>query len=293
MLYSMTGFGKASTEHKGKTIMVEIRAVNSKNLDIKLKLPNAYKAEEMEVRRRISQETERGKIDITVQIQDISGESHIINHALFAAYSRELKHLCKENGIAEHDILRSTMMLPNIFDTDEDEATTESWDAISDTFDAAIANFNVFRKQEGDILMQDFLMRNDLILNYMESLIAYEGERIVKLRAKLEKSIQDWVGGNIKHFDENRIEQELLFQVEKLDITEEKTRLRQHCAFFLAEINETAYTAKGRKLNFITQEMGREINTIGSKANHAEMQRIVVNMKDELEKIKEQINNIL
>jgi uncharacterized protein (TIGR00255 family) len=289
----MTGFGKATAEHKGKAILVEIRSVNSKNMDIKLKLPNAYKQEEMELRRRISQETERGKIDITIQIQDISGESHFINHALFAAYTRELKHLCQQNGIAEHDILRSAMMLPNIFDTDNDEATSANWDVISDTFNAAIVNFNIFRKQEGDILMQDFLMRNDLILNYMEGLIAYEGERIVKLRVKLEKSIQDWVGGNIKHFDENRIEQELLFQVEKLDITEEKTRLRQHCAFLLAEINETAYTAKGRKLNFIAQEMGREINTIGSKANHAEMQRIVVNMKDELEKIKEQINNIL
>ena len=293
MLYSMTGFGKASNEHNGKTVMVEIRAVNSKNLDIKLKMPNAYKAQEMELRRRISQETERGKIEISIQIQDISGESHIINHSLFAAYTRELKHLCKENGISEQDILRSTMMLPNIFDTDDDEATSASWDVISDTFDAAIANFNAFRVAEGNILLHDFLMRNDLILNYMEGLIDYEGERIVKLRAKLEKSIQDWIGGNIKHFDENRIEQEMLFQVEKLDITEEKTRLRQHCAFFLAEINETAYMAKGRKLNFIAQEMGREINTIGSKANHAEMQRIVVNMKDELEKIKEQINNIL
>jgi uncharacterized protein (TIGR00255 family) len=293
MLYSMTGFGKASNEHNGKTVMVEIRAVNSKNLDIKLKMPNAYKAQEMELRRRISQETERGKIEISVQIQDISGESHIINHTLFAAYTRELKHLCQANGISEQDILRSTMMLPNIFDTDDDDATSASWDVISETFDAAIVNFNAFRVAEGAVLLQDFLLRNDLILNYMEGLIDYEGERIVKLRTKLEKSIQDWVGGNIKHFDENRIEQELLFQVEKLDITEEKTRLRQHCAFFLTEINETAYMAKGRKLNFIAQEMGREINTIGSKANHAEMQRIVVNMKDELEKIKEQINNIL
>jgi uncharacterized protein (TIGR00255 family) len=290
----MTGYGRATIEHNGKAIAVEIRAVNSKTLDIKMKLPTAFRLEEIELRKRISQETERGKIDIHISTQDLSGENHAINHHLFELYSRELKQLCADNQLPTQDILRGVLTMPNIYEADDELSTPEDFEAVKTAFEAAIQQFNLFRKDEGEALFNDFLMRNDLILKYLDQLSPFEQERTDRVRTRLERSLQDLLNANNgKNFDENRLEQELLFYLEKMDITEEKTRLRQHCDYFLKELQTTDYIAKGRKLNFISQEMGREINTIGSKAGHAEMQRVVVNMKDELEKIKEQINNIV
>ena len=290
----MTGYGRATCEYAGKNISVEIRSVNSKNLDMKLKLPNAYKANDLEVRRLIGNEMERGKIDISIDIQYITGESHLINHTLFAAYSRELTLLCAKHQIDPQDMLRSILTLPNILETNQDEGEEEEWKQVQQTLHEAIAHFNTFRKDEGAILQADFSLRNALILQYLHDLTPFETERITRLRARLEKNIQDWASGHIKHFDENRLEQEMLFYIEKMDITEEKTRLRQHCDYFMQVLaDDTDVLSKGRKLEFISQEIGREVNTIGSKANHAELQRYVVMMKDELEKIKEQLNNVL
>jgi uncharacterized protein (TIGR00255 family) len=289
----MTGYGRAVCEYNGKNIVIELRALNSKSLDLKLKLPAAYRSQEIELRRIASNEVERGKVDINIDIQYIDGTSSIVNQALFALYSRELQDLCKKNSLATNDILRSILMMPNIYLTDSDALTDEEWAVVSLGLTAALKDFNKFRCDEGAVLEQEFRQRIGLIKTYLDDVPLFEQERITRLRERFERNVQDWLNGQVKHFDENRLEQELLFYIEKLDVSEEKTRLRQHCDYFLQELDDSKTAAKGRKLNFISQEIGREINTIGSKANHVELQRLVVMMKDELEKIKEQINNIL
>ncbi len=293
MLYSMTGYGRAVCEYNGKNIVIELRSLNSKSLDLKLKLPAAYRAQEIELRRIASTEIERGKVDVNIDIQYIDGTSSIVNAALFESYSKELSTLCEKNNIAKNDILRSVLMMPNIYLSDSDALTDEEWAVVSGGLNAALTHFNTFRKDEGAMLEQDFRNRITLIKTYLDDVPLYENERILRLRERFEKNMQDWAEGKLKHYDENRLEQELLFYIEKLDVTEEKTRLRQHCDYFLQELDDKKTIAKGRKLNFISQEIGREVNTIGSKANHAELQRLVVMMKDELEKVKEQINNVL
>ncbi len=293
MLYSMTGYGRAVCEYNGKNIVIELRSLNSKSLDLKLKLPAAYRAQEIELRRIASTEIERGKVDVNIDIQYIDGTSSIVNAALFESYSKELSTLCEKNNIAKNDILRSVLMMPNIYLSDSDALTDEEWAVVSGGLNAALTHFNTFRKDEGAMLEQDFRNRITLIKTYLDDVPLYENERILRLRERFEKNMQDWAEGKLKHYDENRLEQELLFYIEKLDVTEEKTRLRQHCDYFLQELDDKKTVAKGRKLNFISQEIGREVNTIGSKANHAELQRLVVMMKDELEKVKEQINNVL
>ncbi len=289
----MTGYGRAVCEYNGKNIVIELRALNSKSLDLKLKLPVAYRVQEIEFRRIASNEIERGKVDINIDIQYIDGTSNVINQALFVAYSRELQILCADNQISTNDMLRSILMMPNIYLTDGDALTEEEWAVVSKGLATALQQFNKFRCDEGAVLEQEFRQRIGFIKTHLENVPLYEQERITRLRERFERNMQDWINGQVKHFDENRLEQELLFYIEKLDVSEEKTRLRQHCDYFLQELNDKTNTAKGRKLNFISQEIGREINTIGSKANHVELQRLVVMMKDELEKIKEQINNIL
>lgn len=293
MLYSMTGYGRAVCEYNGKNIVIELRSLNSKSLDLKLKLPLAYRVQEIELRRIVSTEIERGKVDMNIDIQYVDGTSTVINHALFASYSRELKTLCVENGVSTNDILRGILAMPNIYLSENEALTDEEWRVVTQGITAALSQFQTFRKDEGDILEQEFRHRIGLIKTYLAEVPLYETERVTRLRERFERNMQDWTNGQGKSFDENRLEQELLFHIEKLDVSEEKTRLRQHCDYFLQELDDTKTAGKGRKLNFISQEIGREVNTIGSKANHAELQRLVVMMKDELEKVKEQINNIL
>ncbi len=294
MIFSMTGYGRAALQYDDKTVVVELRAVNSKQLDLKIKLPNRYKNREMDLRRMVGDRLERGRIEMSLELNNPNtSEQHAINHDLFAVYVNELNSLCIQHKIPQQELLRSVLMMPNIFEASSENADDEEWNAVMQGgVEAALVAFNQFRQDEGAVLLQDFHLRNNLLINYLDAIAPLEPERIVKLRTRLETNLQNWLGGTGK-LDENRLEQELIFYIEKIDITEEKTRLRQHCAYFTQELNDLNSTSKGRKLNFITQEMGREINTIGSKANHAEMQRYVVMMKDELEKIKEQINNIL
>ncbi len=293
MLLSMTGFGRASQLLQEKTISVEIRALNSKTTDIRLKLPFDFKEKDVLIRKIVTEKAERGKIDVIISIQNIQGEdagNNVVNVELFKKYYRQLKELNDELGAPVHNLTEAVMRLPNVVAAQEDAAMTDpEWEAIQAATTAAMDDFNRFRANEGAVLEAELRLRTTNIQKNLTDIIPHEAERIAKVRQRLQQSLEDFLGRD--NVDENRFEQEVLFYLEKMDITEEKVRLDQHCKYFIEQLDDDTLVSKGRQLNFISQEMGREINTLGAKAYSSDIQRLVVQMKDELEKIKEQLAN--
>lgn len=291
MIKSMTGFGKAVCECQNRKMMVEIKSLNSKSLDINARIPNGYREKEVEIRNLISKQLNRGKVDFQITIEN-SGEAsnYSINKSLAQKYYRELKEL--SNDLDEKDFsdyLLLIMRMPDVLVTEINEISEEEWSQLQKAILKALDEVNEFRLDEGQNLEKDLRYRNDKISKLLEEVTPFEKVRLKNLQAKIKKDLEDVV--DKEDIDKNRFEQELVYYQDKLDITEEKVRLKKHCEYFIDTLNETGF--QGKKLIFISQEMGREINTLGSKANESNIQKIVVQMKDELEKIKEQLFNIL
>ncbi len=286
----MTGFGKGEATVHNKKITVEIRSLNSKQLDLNLRLPAAYRQAEYDVRTLIGKHVQRGKVDIFITAESNQTESATqINPALFRHYLHQITDTLTSAGIdASYDTLVPIVMrMPDVVATAEQQTSDEEIAALMSAVEEACSRHSAFRIQEGAILIADLLRRVDLIEQYKLEVEPFEAARTESVRARLLENLSKLA----VDVDHNRLEQEMIFYLEKLDITEEKVRLTNHCRYFREVAAEEE--GAGRKLGFIAQEMGREINTMGSKANQAEIQRLVVKMKDELEKIKEQVLNIL
>ena len=290
MVKSMTGFGKGEAALRNKKITVEIRSLNSKQLDLSLRLPAVYRQSEYEIRNLIARTIQRGKVDVFVTVESQAVETSArINREVFREYLRQMNDTLSFSGIdAGYDaILPVIMRLPDVVATEAEAISEEEHAALLAAVEAAAAHLDAFREQEGAILIADLLRRVELIEQYKTEVFPFEKARTETVKAR----ILDNLSKLAVDVDRNRLEQEMIFYLEKLDITEEKVRLTNHCNYFreVASSEEGA----GRKLGFIAQEMGREINTMGSKANEPNIQILVVKMKDELEKIKEQVLNIL
>jgi uncharacterized protein (TIGR00255 family) len=292
MLHSMTGYGRATRTFNDRSITIEVRALNSKMTDIRFKMPYNYKEKELELRRILTEQAERGKIDVAITIKSLSGEDDFaLNHELFRKYYKEIKGLTHELDMPASDLLSAILRLPNIVGTDEEGVADEEWDIAQQTLSDAIKEFKVFRMTEGGAMEKDLRERIANILKLLLAITPHEKDRIVKLRQRLRQNLEEFLGK--ENVDENRFEQEVLFYLEKIDVTEEKVRLEQHCRYFVETLNDKKNTSKGRTLNFISQEIGREINTLGSKAYSSDVQHLVVQMKDELEKVKELVANLV
>ena len=290
MVKSMTGFGKGEAALRNKKITVEIRSLNSKQLDLSLRLPAVYRQSEYEIRNLIARTIQRGKVDVFVTVESQAVETSArINREVFREYLRQMNDTLSFSGIdAGYDaILPVIMRLPDVVATEAEAISEEEHAALLAAVEAAAAHLDAFREQEGAILIADLLRRVELIEQYKTEVVPFEKARTETVKAR----ILDNLSKLAVDVDRNRLEQEMIFYLEKLDITEEKVRLTNHCNYF----REAASSEEGagRKLGFIAQEMGREINTMGSKANEPNIQILVVKMKDELEKIKEQVLNIL
>ena len=282
----MTGFGKASLQLPTKKITVEIKSLNSKGLDLNTRMPSVFREMELGLRNQISQRLERGKVDFSLYVE-VTGEETTskINVPIVKGYINQMKAVIPNAD--ETELMKMAVRMPDALKTERDEIDENEWKQIQTVIDEALENIANFRKDEGASLEKEFQLRIANINNLMNEAVSYDAERIETVKTRLRTAL-DELKVNV---DENRFEQELIFYLEKYDITEEKVRLGNHLNYFIETLNGTE--ANGRKLGFITQEMGREINTMGSKSNHSEMQKLVVMMKDELEKIKEQVLNVL
>jgi uncharacterized protein (TIGR00255 family) len=291
MIHSMTGFGKAELELDAKKISIEIKALNSKSMDLNVRLPFQYNEKDIEIRNLVSQQLHRGKVYVNINFENFGKTSNYnINTDLAVEYYKSLQKINAEIGQEGdfHDFLPVIMRMPEVVSPLQDSVDENEWTKMKVSIQEAIDALNDFRLEEGKGLEADFKKRTQKILDLLEEVIPFEKSRIEEVRAKMMKELEKFQ----LEVDKNRFEQELVYYIEKLDITEEKVRLRKHCSYFIENI-ENKEMAKGKKLGFILQEMGREINTLGSKSNHQQMQQIVVQMKDELEKMKEQVLNIL
>ena len=290
MQKSMTGFGKAEVSVNGKTITAEIRSLNSKQLDLGLRTPVAYRELENDIRSLVAKRVVRGKVDLSISVvsTEVAAASHI-DKQLFAAYIKQMNEALAYAGItAEYEaIIPTVMKMPNVIQNDVTDTSDDEKKAVMAAVEGAIDKLDAFRKQEGAILIADLLRRVETIEQMRNEIIPFEAARTEAVRQRIREGIEK-LGVEV---DNNRLEQEMIFYIEKLDITEEKVRLENHCKYFREVANNEEQA--GRKLGFIAQEMGREINTTGSKANQHDIQKLVVKMKDELEKIKEQVLNIL
>ena len=291
MIQSMTGYGKAVVAYKEKKINVEIKSLNSKALDLSTRIAPLYREKEMEIRQKVAKALERGKVDFSIWIEkDTVVDATPINGALVENYYRQIKDIAAKTGIPEPtDWFATLLRLPDVTaKIDVEQLSDEEWKAASEAIDTALQHLVDFRKQEGAALQKKFTEKIDNIGRLLASIEPYEKSRVEKIRTKIVDGLS-----NIPEveYDKNRLEQELIYYIEKLDISEEKQRLANHLKYFRETMEEGH--AQGKKLGFIAQEMGREINTTGSKSNQAEMQNIVVKMKDELEQIKEQVLNAL
>ena len=295
MIKSMTGFGKSILEMGVKKITVEIKSLNSKQLDINTRIAGTFREKELEIRAELSRAIERGKVDFSIYIDNIGEVTGMaINKPLIRKYYSDLRELATELNEPENlALLPIIAHLPDIMKAEREEPDETEWQQITAAISEALAQFNAFRLQEGTLLEKDMEKRIALILQLLKEVEPFEKRRIVLLRERMMRNQSEYREANVntEKFDENRFEQELFYFIEKLDITEEKVRLQKHCDYFGETLADPA--SNGRKLGFILQEIGREINTLGSKANDADIQKIVVQMKDELEKIKEQMLNIL
>ncbi len=282
----MTGFGKASLQLSTKKITVEVKSLNSKGLDLNTRMPSVYRENELALRNLLAQKLERGKVDFSLFVE-VTGEetSSKINAAIVKAYIAQMKAILPNAD--ETELMKMAVRMPDTMKTEREEIDPNEWKQIQTVIDEAIENMLSFRTSEGASLEKEFTLRIENIRSYMNQALALDPERVTAIKERLQTAI-DELKVNV---DTNRFEQELIYYLEKLDITEEKVRLTNHLDYFLQTLNGSE--ANGRKLGFITQEMGREINTMGSKSNHAEMQKLVVMMKDELEKIKEQVLNVV
>jgi uncharacterized protein (TIGR00255 family) len=286
MIQSMTGFGKASVQLPTKKITVEIKSLNSKGLDVNTRIPSLYREKDLYVRTTIATALERGKIDFSLFIENTSDEvTTKINPSIIKGYINQIKSIYPT--LEDSELLKLVINFPETLKTEREELDENEWQEIEKVIASALKNIQQFRKDEGAILEKEFGLRIENINKAMQKITTYEAQRTETVKARL-KSNLDELKATI---DENRFEQELIYYIEKYDITEEKVRLSNHLDYFTTTVN--AGDANGRKLGFISQEIGREINTMGSKSNHAEMQKLVVLMKDELEKIKEQVLNVL
>ncbi len=287
----MTGYGKATCEINSRNFVIEIKSLNSKQLDFAIKLPPQYKDKEMEIRNEISSKLERGKVDFTLRLD--SGESDKsakVNKSVFIEYYNQLLDVSQELSInvKADDLFQAVSKIPDVFKSEQTEIDENEWKTVITSIRSAIDELNQFRNQEGKALENDIVARIRKIENLLSEIEIQEPKRITTIKNRISQNFDEFVK-NLT-MDQNRFEQELIYYLEKIDITEEKVRLRNHCKYFIETLSDPSC---GRKLGFITQEIGREINTIGSKANDSDIQRNVVQMKDELEKIKEQILNVL
>ncbi|MEN8885206.1 MAG: YicC/YloC family endoribonuclease [Winogradskyella sp.] len=285
MIQSMTGYGKSVLQLPTKKISIELKSLNSKSLDLNARMPSMYRAKELGIRKVIAKSLVRGKVDFSLFVE-ITGEdtSSKINKTVVNEYIKQLKEVVDGDAT---ELLKMAIRLPDAITTERDDIDEDEWALINTEINEAITKIVAYRKDEGAILKQDFENRIATLTRLLEEVITMDPDRIDGVRARLEKGISD-----IKEkVDENRFEQELVYYIEKFDITEEKVRLDNHLDYFIKTLNSS--DSNGKKLGFISQEIGREINTIGSKSNHAPMQKLVVQMKDELEKIKEQLLNVL
>lgn len=284
MIQSMTGFGKSVISLADKHISVEIKSLNSKSIDINTRIPLIYREKELDFRKLIAEQLLRGKVDFTILVENIGNQTPSkINENIVKAYIEQMRNIVDGDRT---ELLKMAVRMPDALQTSTESITEEEFAAIFEHITIAIADLQNFRLQEGKVLEKDFLLRIQNIDHYLQQVQALDSERLLLVRERLEKAVAD-----IQNVDANRFEQELIFYLEKLDITEEKIRLKKHLDYFIETLQSE--DSNGRKLSFIAQEIGREINTLGSKANFAPMQQIVVQMKDELEKIKEQVLNVL
>ena len=298
MIYSMTGYGKAESQIANKKLIVEIRSLNSKSMDLNVRIAPQLRSKELEIRTLISQRLERGKVDLSIYYQDAAqGDTASafapINRDAFIYYYKELSALQHELGIPSQDLVATIMRMPDVTKLqDQSDITDEEWAIVLQTIEAAVAQFNAFREQEGASLYRMFCEKLDAIAALLSDVEPYEQGRVEKIKSRIEANLEQLSAATQQAIDRNRLEQEMIFYLEKLDITEEKVRLTNHLKYF-RETMDNEGSGVGKKLGFIAQEMGREINTLGSKSNQSEMQIIVVKMKDILEQIKEQVLNVL
>jgi len=291
MVQSMTGFGKATCENGNKKIVVEIKSLNSKQLDLSTRISGLYREKDIEIRTELSQQLERGKIDFALYI-DNSGKESVsqINKSVLMAYYEQIKDISNSTGMdMPSNWFEVLLRMPDALKSEMVEMDENEWVLIKSTINQAISQLIDFRIQEGKSLENVFLTKINRIAELLDQVAPFENERIEKIKLKLEENLQS-ISDKIS-YDKNRLEQELIFYIEKLDVNEEKVRLKTHLDYFIETMKHEK--SPGKKLGFIAQEIGREVNTLGSKSNHSEMQKIVVLMKDELEQIKEQVLNVL
>ena len=286
MIQSMTGYGKSVLQLPSKKITLEIKSLNSKNLDLNARMPSLYREKELNIRKKIASKLVRGKVDFSLYLE-LTGEatSTIINKAVVTNYIEQLKDIKNEGK--DIDLLAMAIRMPDALTTEREEMNADEWQQIANTIQDALNQLSNYRTEEGKALEIDFVLRISNIEKLLEEVITMDPDRIEGVRERLRKGVEELK----ENVDENRFEQELVFYIEKFDITEEKVRLKNHLEYFIKTLNSA--DSNGKKLGFIGQEIGREINTIGSKSNYAPMQKLVVQMKDELEKIKEQLLNVL
>lgn len=292
MIKSMTGFGKATADYGTKKVIVEVKSLNSKQLDINLRTPSLYKEKDIEIRNMIKNVLERGKVDMFIYFDNAEDEKDVaVNQSVVKQYYNQMLEVASSLGIEidKGELLQTVMRFPDTMQVKMDELDEEAWNVLKGAIEQALADVDQFRIQEGQVLIADILKRIDLIQSLSAEVPQFEKQRVVTIKQRLQDKMKEWC--EIKNIDENRLEQEIIYYLEKLDITEEKVRLANHCKYFIETVEREE--APGRKLGFIAQEIGREINTMGSKANDHDIQKLVVRMKDELEKIKEQSLNVL
>ncbi|MBO7054679.1 MAG: YicC family protein [Bacteroidales bacterium] len=291
MIQSMTGYGRFVAELPEKNVVIEIKSLNSKQLDLNSRIASVYRDKELEIRNYISSQLVRGKVDVIVtsESKDGVGERKI-QDGLVKSYFEKFNQLAQELGVSNVPALELALKMPDVWASDNQSlASDEEWDKVKQTLEKATSNIVMYRRHEGEALDKDLRRNIQTISDLLASIEPFEKARVGKIREKIEAALQEFIESD--KIDKNRLEQEMIFYLEKLDINEEKVRLAQHCKYFIDTMDNEEYA--GKKLNFIAQEMGREINTMGSKSNDADMQRIVVQMKDNLEKIKEQVLNVL
>ncbi|WP_375238085.1 YicC/YloC family endoribonuclease [Aurantibacter sp.] len=285
MIYSMTGYGKSVLQLPTKKVSIELKSLNSKSIDLNVRIPSIYKAKELSIRKKIANTLTRGKVDFSIYVETTADDTSTqINQPVVKQYMQQLKAVANAD---DAELLKMAIRLPDALNTVREEINEDEWSLISKEIDNALDAISNYRLDEGKVLEQDFKDRIATIGNLLEDVIKIDPERVEAVRERLHKGVSELK----EKYDENRFEQELVYYIEKYDITEEKVRLTNHLNYFIESINSK--DSNGKKLGFIAQEIGREINTIGSKSNFAPMQQLVVQMKDELEKIKEQLLNAL
>ncbi len=291
MLLSMTGYGKAKDEYQGKSYSIDVKTLNGKMSDLRLKAPAYLRSKEIELRKIIMDRVIRGKIDCTINVLDNDSDAdYKLNLPLIESYLRQLSNLSEKHNLNHQDLLQTIIRIPNVIQANDEEISPEESKFILHLLHNAIDDLNIFRANEGASLLDDLKNRVNTIVQELEKVSLHEATRQKELLTRIRKSIEDHLQN--EQIDENRLEQEMIYYLEKLDIHEEKIRLSQHCTYFLETASSDTIEA-GKKLNFISQEMGREINTLGSKAQYSPLQQIVVQMKVELDQIKEQLANVL